>query len=77
MAKRVLEQDGRPDVHGRDARPVDDMFGQKVQTLLPGFLSAGRGHLRNGHLRHVDQHFEALALRSGYTHHRSGLQIIR
>src|SRR5262249_35817879 len=37
--------------------PVQHLFGQPVQALLPRVRHLGQAHLRNGHLRNVDEGF--------------------
>src|SRR5512132_452236 len=60
--KEMLEEHCWPDVHGRQAGPTENLLGKPVLPLLRRVCHVSEAHLRDSHLRDVDERLEVAAL---------------
>ena len=55
-----IKKDRGPHRDDRESRPGQSLFRQPVQFVLRAVGALGDGHLRDGHLRHVYEGFDAV-----------------
>ena len=58
----MLKEYRWPDLHDRQSGPAENLLGKPVLPLLPRVCHVSEAHLRDGHLRDVDECLEVAAL---------------